>query len=202
MQSTRHSSKLHLASKVALLGLAACVAIVAALAVLPSMIGFHPVVVLSGSMEPTLRVGDIAVTRPVDPLTLGVGDVVTYHSRTGLTTHRIVDVEQTGSGRAFQMKGDANDTVDRELVPDDKVVAKLAYRIPLIGYLMVFADSTEGMASLIGGPLVILALMWARDWDKKRAGSRPKPPRPIRGRQACQCIRCWSAVRGISFLGA
>ena len=154
---------------------ASAIALLVGLAVLPGMIGFHPVVVLSGSMVPTLNVGDVAVTRAAVTSQLVIGDVITYRAGSGLITHRIIDIEESPSGRLFYTQGDANATPDSQPTPEAAVVAELAYRIPRIGFMMGLADSQTGMLLFIGGPAAILLLMWAKDWDKKRARNRQAP---------------------------
>ena len=77
----------------------------------PSPIAF----VATDSMEPTLSPGDGFVGIPT-PLAgeLTEGDVVTYRAQTiqggGLTTHRIIDVQENG----YITKGDANPVTDQE----------------------------------------------------------------------------------------
>ena len=161
-----------MAGQAGTLAAVSAIALLVGLAVLPGIIGYHPVVVLSGSMVPALNVGDVAVTRAAVPSQLEVGDVITYRSGSGLTTHRIIEIEESPDGRLFHTQGDANATPDSEATPEAAVVAKLAYRIPRIGFMMGLADSQTGMFLFIGGPAAILLLMWARDWDRKRASNR------------------------------
>jgi len=66
--------------------------------------------VLSGSMEPELAVGGLIVIRPADPQQLNVGDVISF-KLPGIDTpicHRVMDIQETESGRLFTTKGDAN----------------------------------------------------------------------------------------------
>lgn len=87
----------------------------------------QPLVVTSGSMRPTLEVGDLVVARSVPASTLEVGDVATLRSDGGrLITHRVVAVSVPAADGTVEveMRGDANDTADplpytveRALVP-------------------------------------------------------------------------------------
>lgn len=105
--------------------LLAALAFLTATALVPA--GLTPVVFTSpdtGSMEPTVSTGDVAVLTAVgepEP-----GDVILYESTdadTGLVLHRVVD--ETAAGYVTQ--GDANPTTDQAAgsppVTDDRIVA-------------------------------------------------------------------------------
>lgn len=171
MQSIPFYNRLYEVANAAILGLASCLALLVALTVVPGTIGFHALVVISESMEPALSIGDVVVTRPVDPLTLKVGDVVTYNSDLGLISHRIIGVEEAESGRIFRMKGDANSTADPEPIVATQVVARVAYSVPKIGLLTLFAETNLGKA-FMGGTAMILVLMGISDWNRKKARVR------------------------------
>lgn len=167
MSDTPMYKKLSRVINGALVGALTAVVLLMAVVILPGLIGFKPVVVLSGSMEPALHVGDVAVLRPVDSDRLKVGDVITYRSAGHLTTHRIIRIEEGQSGLAFYTKGDANETADGAPVHGDSIVAMVFYSVPRLGFLVTFANSTAGMLALIVGPAGILALMWIRDRMRK-----------------------------------
>ena len=79
-------------------GLVAGLALLTAGALLPRAFGYTPLVVVSGSMEPTLHAGDVAITKKVTADEVSLGDVVTYRSDPGLITHRIVGLDLTPQG--------------------------------------------------------------------------------------------------------
>jgi signal peptidase len=148
-------------------GLVAGLAVVMAAATIPTAFGFLPMVVLSGSMEPTLRVGDVAVARRMAPTDLHLGDVGTYRSGDTLITHRIIGIELQGSGPVFHFKGDNNATADPQAITSDRIVGRVLYRIPWMGYIIVFASTTVGKVVLIAVPFIGLLLMTLRDRAKK-----------------------------------
>lgn len=93
----------------------------------PSVFGLTPMVVLSGSMsgqaEDSLKVGDLALIRRVEPDTLKVGDVVAYMSGGSAVTHRITAIETAEDGSLlFTTKGDANNAEDTEKVPEGSLI--------------------------------------------------------------------------------
>ena len=154
------------------LTLVTVLALLVAVVVLPGLAGLTPLIVVSGSMEPALHVGDIAVTRRVSPASLKLDDVVTYRLGSSFNTHRIIRVEETPQGRRFEVKGDANATPDGELVAPERVVARVVYSIPRMGFVVAFANSPAGLTLLIVGPAFVLALMWYREREMKKARSR------------------------------
>lgn len=89
-------------------------------------------VVESGSMEPTLTVGSVIVSRqPRNPAALKAGDVVTFHTSAGdVVTHRIIEVV-AGESVSYRTKGDnlAN-SPDEELLAPERVIGVLVFKIP------------------------------------------------------------------------
>ena len=129
----------------------ACVVAYAALLVA----GFRPVAVYSGSMRPTLAVGSLAVDRVVDARTVRVGDVITFDDpvvRGRLVTHRVVKVVPTKHGLAYLTKGDANDARDPWAIKLTDRVGKVAFDVPIAGYVLWYAHTRE-----VRGALIVLA---------------------------------------------
>ncbi len=139
----------------------------------PSLFGYESFVVYSGSMEPAIGVGDLAVVAPVRPDQLMVGDVITYRTPQRpdvVVTHRLVGIAVDDQGRfSFQTKGDANDAVDQVLVEQGAVLGRVAYSIPKLGYLVEFSRRAEGKVLLIGIPGLLLALDYLIGARRRRA---------------------------------
>jgi signal peptidase len=116
---------------------------------LPKFLGFSPLVVLSGSMEPALYPGDVVIIREQAADKYRPGDVVTYLTGGNAFTHRIVS-EENG---VFTLKGDNNNTAD-EFLTADRFEGKVILRIPKIGLAIVFLKKPQGMV-LVGALLVL-----------------------------------------------
>ncbi|MBI4492968.1 MAG: signal peptidase I [Chloroflexi bacterium] len=129
---------------------------------LPSVFGYEAYVVYSGSMEPSIGVGDLAVVAPARTDQLMVGDIITYRTAQRpdiVVTHRLVGIALDEQGRtSFQTKGDANTTADQVTVDQGAVLGRVAYNIPRLGYLVEFSKRAEGKVLLIGIPGLLLAL--------------------------------------------
>ena len=95
-----------------------------------------PLIVISGSMEPSIMTGDLLIDTANDPADLRVGDVASITSAvTGrIVTHRVVEVRETEPGTwEVTMKGDGNDVVDSEPYTVTDEVWQPALRLPGVG---------------------------------------------------------------------
>lgn len=120
--------------------------------------------VRSESMTPALKVGDLVAVQRVDPASIGVGDVITVTLTTGSTmTHRVVAVSQTDEGPLFQTRGDANGGVDPVAVRADQVVGRLAFSLPLLGFLLAMISMPTGLAALFSVGATLLTATWLLD---------------------------------------
>jgi signal peptidase I len=103
------------------------------------------------SMEPRFHTGDLAVLRITDDYR--VGDIAGYHSTKFDTTvmHRIVEAE----GGRYTLQGDNNSWLDPEQPTKDKLVGKLALRIPQGGVWLDRLTSPIALGLLAFGLLAM-----------------------------------------------
>lgn len=134
----------------------------------PALVGYRSLVVLSGSMSPAIGTGDVVVERPVSPLDLRVGDVVTFQDpdRAGrAVTHRIRDVRVRGAAVDVTTRGDANGTVERWSVASSGRVGRVVYHVWKIGYVLVWLRTPLGrLLFLVLPALGLVALELRRIW--------------------------------------
>jgi signal peptidase I len=90
-------------------------------------------------MEPAIGVGALVATAPEGPENLKVGEVISFWGEGGaLVCHRVVEIRD----QAFITKGDANEGNDSSLVPFDEVEGRVAFSVPLLGYVISFLKTT------------------------------------------------------------
>lgn len=63
---------------------------------IPTFWGKNPLVVISGSMEPTLKVGGILYYEKIDLNDFKEGDILVYELNEHTISHRIVDITDNG----------------------------------------------------------------------------------------------------------
>lgn len=122
--------------------------------VLAPAFGWRLDVVQTGSMSPTIGVGDLVVTAPESPADLRAGDVISFRSGGSLVCHRIIGVDETN--RTFTTKGDANEDPDPSPVAFDSVIGKVVMNVPYLGHIISFVKSPFGWALIILLALLIL----------------------------------------------
>jgi len=102
------------------------------------LLGFQPSIIASGSMRPTLDVGDIAITVQTHPENIKVGDIIQYwrQGETAPIIHRVIQIERAGGITYIVTKGDANDASD-EPITVTQTVGKVVLIIPKIGWISI-----------------------------------------------------------------
>ena len=123
---------------------------------IPSVFGFSPLTVLTGSMEPEINIGDFVITRARE--SYAVGDVVMYQtSGTGgeviAVTHEIIAIDENGD---FITKGINNESADVKPVPPENVVGKVVAVWRGFGNVAAFLQSPAGICIL----LVVVIIIW------------------------------------------
>lgn len=100
------------------------------------MLGVQPAVVSGVSMEPSMEVGDLVLTRPVAARDLEVDDVVKFGKQGVPVIHRIVQIEDTPQGQVFVTKGDNNNTTDDPILPGE-IEGKVVFVVPKVGWVSI-----------------------------------------------------------------
>lgn len=101
---------------------------------IPSFWGHKPLVVISGSMEPTLQVGGLLYYYEENLDNFKKDDILVYKSRNHIISHRVVEKVDDG----FITKGDANKSYDSDIIDNSRVLGKgTNWCIP---YLGLYAD--------------------------------------------------------------
>ena len=139
----------------------------------PLAFGFHSYVLRTGSMRPTMNPGDVEVVQSISPLAAHIGQIVAFRDpeRQGdLVSHRVRAIERVGANVAFVTQGDANTGREHWVVPAAGTIGRVAYRIPKLGYAVVWLGTAAGRAAFIVLPALLLMLSLLRRLWRDRAG--------------------------------
>ena len=121
--------------------------------------------VATGSMEPAIPNGSVVFVRP--RAEYRVGDVITAFLEGDQTfTHRIVDKD----GEQVYTKGDANASVDESPTPQSRIVGKVVFHLPLLGFLSQKLSVNSLLIAFAAVLTVLIAVRLAVALKQKRRG--------------------------------
>lgn len=122
----------------------------------------QPLVVVSGSMQPEIRRGDLLIAMPVDVGEVSIGEVTTLPSVSSgtLVTHRVTSVSRAGPDYLIEMAGDANQVTDPEpyRVDGDATVLQPVLTIPGVGNVMLLLAKPTVAIPLAVAVLALIGL--------------------------------------------
>ncbi len=123
---------------------------------IPTYFGYKPLTVLTNSMEPAIKAGDMIFVRAKQASAVKKGDIITFKlSEKKLITHRVVSVTNEG----YLTKGDNNNVQDEWVVNPADVIGEVKLIIPYAGYVAKFLTSKAGFALFILLPLLLFFLI-------------------------------------------
>lgn len=148
--------------------------------------------VVSGSMLPTLNIGDLIIVQAVPPSQIYAnyvnGDIVVFKSPSTqeLIVHRAVRSDNSSSVYIFFTHGDNNPPGSEEQWDESRLVGKVIARVPYVGNVALLMH-TEGYVYLIIFVIIVLIIVMVillptgSEKQKTGEGERAKEKRKIFG---------------------
>ena len=135
--------------------------------------------VVTASMEPKYNVGDVLLSKEVDPSTIKVGDAISYRGRTGdvygkIITHQVINIEQNTRGEyLFRARGIQN-IIEDPTIYENQIIGIVKYKIRSLSFLYKIISTKVGFYICIIVPLVgiigyEIAITLFNIEDKKRS---------------------------------
>lgn len=126
----------------------------------PSLGGVFPMIVLTDSMLPEISSGDLIICNTLEPEEVQVGDVISFFdpmgSGTSVVTHRVLEVIEEDGTLSYRTKGDNNNAEDQVLVPEENLVGIYRSRIPGLGNVAMFMQTTPGLIVCVVCPVLLM----------------------------------------------
>lgn len=96
------------------------------------IIGFEPLVVESGSMQPSIQTGSLSfINKHAKYQDVKENDIIAFTASSGdKVTHRAISVTDKG----IETKGDRNDRLDGITTTESNFIGKNVFSIPKLGY--------------------------------------------------------------------
>jgi signal peptidase len=131
----------------------------------PAVTRSTPYTILTSSMEPGLPPGTLVIVKPIDPVDIKIGTVITYQLDSGeaaVVTHRVIEIQGPnlpGADPSFITKGDANSAPDAKPVMTVQVRGAVWYSVPMIGWVnnIVNGDLRSVVIPVVAGLLFLYA---------------------------------------------
>ncbi|MEM4592901.1 MAG: signal peptidase I [Sulfolobales archaeon] len=132
-----------------------------------ALLRYIPLVVTSGSMSPTISVGDLVIVHAVGGYNVEVGDIIAYAMEgRQVVVHRVI---ATGSDWV-RTKGDANPDPDPFLVSYRDILGKVVFIVPRVGYLAIVFQTGGWVA--YSSIAMVLAVVLSVAYVSRRTRSR------------------------------
>ena len=137
----------------------------------PSFLGLKTYVIISGSMEPNINIGDLVVVQKTKG-ELKEGDIISYIKGHSVITHRISQRTENEEGEIiYKTKGDNNNTEDSEEIRKEEIEGKVIKIIPKIGNITLVLKN-KVVATVV---VIILSIYIIKNYKKnKKLNSRHK----------------------------
>jgi len=120
-------------------------------------LGMGTFVVTGSSMEPVISKGALVIVEPVSPTAVSRGDIITFEHYGQMTTHRVIAIDTSNTtSPTFTTRGDANAVADPEPVHFPGQVGVYRASIPVLGYVIVYAQAYWRLALTAVAALVFL----------------------------------------------
>lgn len=126
-----------------------------------SIMNYRMFTVISGSMEPLYKIGDVLIAKEVEPSEIKVGDKISYLGRANnfankVVTHEVVGIDKTEDGKyLFHAKGLAN-IVEDPIVYEDQLYGKVIYKCLLISFVYKIVSTNIGFYLFIIIPVLYI----------------------------------------------
>lgn len=153
---------------------------IAAVMLVPAVLGFERYVIRTGSMTGSIDAGSLTFNKPVPAADVRVGDVISFvppagHDVDGMITHRVHELIQgRGAVPVIRTKGDANKDVDTwSFIPRDGMVSRVEGHLPAIGRVYAELNTKQGRTIVFAIPGLIIAFsVLAGLWREAGADAR------------------------------
>lgn len=126
-----------------------------------SFLDYRIFTVVTGSMEPKYKIGDVLIAKEKDPSEIKIGDAISYLAEKGeiknnVVTHEVVNITKDESGAyLFHSKGIAN-LVEDPVVHESQLYGVVVYKLKLLSFVRKIISTDLGMLLLIIIPILYI----------------------------------------------
>ena len=128
-----------------------------------SFLNYRMFTVVTGSMEPKYKIGDVLIAKETEPSKIKIGDAISYLATKGeiknnVVTHEVVDITKDENGSyLFHSKGIAN-LVEDPVVHEKQLYGVVVYKAKLLSYIRKVISTDTGMLIFIIIPILYIVI--------------------------------------------
>lgn len=134
---------------------------------IPSVNGYTPLIVLTESMEPKIKSGDLIICKKVSSNYIEEGMIISFFDPSGngqtIVTHKInrIEIDEEVNAIYYYTQGINNNIEDRNPVSFDNVIGVYTgVRLAWLGQFILFIQKPVGLLICIVIPILIFLLIW------------------------------------------
>ena len=115
----------------------------------PSFFGIKMYVIISGSMQPELNIGDVVIVKNIDKDELKVEDVISFRKGQSVVTHRISEIVTVEGETQYRTKGDNNNVEDVDNISKKDIEGKVIHKISGVGKAVLLLKNQTAIISIV-----------------------------------------------------
>lgn len=120
-----------------------------------NVFGYKSYIIKTNSMEPTININDVLITKKVKKDEIKTGDIITFIKNGEIITHRITQITENDE---YTTKGDNNNIEDSFTISYENIEGKHILTIPHLGKIVGMLDNKILFLIII---LIILIFIFA-----------------------------------------
>lgn len=138
----------------------------------PNFLGIKTYVIISGSMEPNLQIGDMVIVKKVKQNELNKGDIISFRQGQSIITHRIVEIIENDGQIVYKTKGDNNNAEDSGNVLYEMIEGKVVKQISKVGKIAIILQRRNTIIFIIS--IIYIYILYSSSIKRKKAQRKMK----------------------------
>lgn len=136
----------------------------------PDFFGYKSFVIVSGSMEPTIKKQDAILVKKIPEEEIKVNDIISFTTKNQINvTHRVIEIQEENGIKKYTTKGDNNNTEDKEKITYEQIEGKYQFRINQFGMVIQILKSKVTLFLLV---IAIILITYHQGRIKKKKQER------------------------------
>ncbi len=140
---------------------------------IPFLNQYNTFSIQTNSMEPVINVGDVVITKTIDPEGIEIGDIIAFNvdisndGKDDVVVHYIDEIKIHNNQLIFKTKPHISDEQDSWTIEEHDIIGIYMYQINSIGRILLFAQSWVGRVVILVD-IIIISVVYDILFGKKK----------------------------------